>query len=266
MTSGAYQYPDGDDRVTSSFVQQNEPYEGYWGASDQRALTRVAARLAELLGDRSAIHALDAGCGDGRLLPWISTLAAEITATDPDSERLGRAKNVALPAGTGITFEAAAIGEISGAFELVVCSHVVQHVPTANVEPILRALHEATAPGGALLLSFSRSPVGAGRYTLDWIDGGRVRSEEVAQDRFDRALTADKDPAVLPVRHIDPDELRAVAESIGWSTELTWTYHVLDDLGVLDQHLDRDELVNQTPELRRALGRDIMIVFRKKGS
>jgi SAM-dependent methyltransferase len=262
-----YRYPDTGDRVTSSFIQQHEPYSGYWASSEERALRQVCAQLSATLGSRDRVRALDAGCGEGRLLPWIARFASKITAADPDAERLSAARKRAaeLPAGTVATFRQSSITDLSGGpFELVVCSHVIQHVPTTELVPILKRLHEVTADGAALVLSFSRAPIGQGGYSLDRIEHGEVRSHRVGRQQFDQALTAGNALETLPVRHVDPEELAAEAAGAGWTASWDWTYHVLDDLGAVDEHVDRDELINGSLPLRRHLGRDIVTLWHRE--
>ncbi|WP_370942768.1 class I SAM-dependent methyltransferase [Amycolatopsis sp. cg5] len=259
MITETYRYPDTGDRVTASFIARHEPYDGYWSASEDAALTRLDGHL-EALGDRENVRALDAGCGEGRLLPWLARFAATVTAADPDPDRLGVAKTAQLPEGTDVTFEVSPIGRVRGGpFDLIMCSHVIQHVPTAGLQPLLDGLRAVAAPGASLVLSFSRAPFGRGGYSIDRISPDGVRSEHVGQARFDEALASGE---ALPVRLVDPEQLTAMAAEAGWAPVWDWTYHVLDDLGVVDAHTDRDELVNASPALRRQLGRDMVTLWR----
>jgi len=67
------------------------------------------------------------------------------------------------------------------------------------------------------------------------------------------------------VRYVDPEWLTALAATIGWTAHWQWTYHVLDDFGMIDKYVDRDELVNATPALRAETGRDLLAVWRRTG-
>lgn len=264
MITETYRYPDRGDRVTTLFIEQHEPYPGYWESSERRALGQLGTRLAAGLDARGDVRALDAGCGEGRLLPWIAGFSAEITAVDPDVERLAVAQTVAVPENAEVTFRPSPITGLSGGpFDVVICSHVIQHVPTADLVPILENLYAVSAPGGWLALSFSRAPVGRGGFSLDRIEQGGVRPERVGRHAFDRALGCEHEPATLPVRHVDPQELAIEASNAGWQPVWDWTYHVLEDLGVVDEYVDRDELVNGSPPLRRDLGRDIVTLWRR---
>ncbi|WP_236725360.1 class I SAM-dependent methyltransferase [Amycolatopsis orientalis] len=259
----SYRYPDTGDHVTGTFIRRHEPYDGYWTASEDRALGKVAGQLTATLGARAGIKALDAGCGEGRLLPWVARFSADVTAADPDQERLAKARETVVE-DTRFSFTASPITELDGGpYDLVVCSHVIQHVPTSDVAPILRRLAGLTAPGGALVLAYSRSPIGQGAFSLDSVEGGEVRSRRIGREQFDKALREGEGPA-LPVRYLDPAEVAAEAAEAGWRTEWEWTYHVLDDLGPADEHVDRDELVNASGPLRRHLGRDLVTLLRRE--
>ena len=261
-----YRYPDPGDQVTSSFIARHEPFPGYWGTSEQRALELLGESLTEHLGPRERTRALDAGCGDGRLLNWIANYATDITAVDPDADRLANARRIALPPGTEAAFRQAPISGVDGTgYDLVVCSHIVQHLPTADTDAALRHLHDVAAPGALLVLTYSRSPVGRGGYVLEWHEDGEIRHQSVDRTRFDEALTAGARTGVLPVRLIDPEEFGKEVAAAGWVPCWEWTYHVLDDLGVLDSYLDRDDLVNAYPALRLNLGRDIVTLWRRDG-
>ncbi|AXB43792.1 class I SAM-dependent methyltransferase [Amycolatopsis albispora] len=266
MITGDYRYPDSGDRVTASFIGHHEPFPGYWVASERLALERLVEQLET--GPRERVRALDAGCGDGRLLPWLSELAATITAIDPDPSRLdaARGKSGELVPGTKITYTVADTSGVGGGpYDLLLANHVIQHVPTGAVGTILRDLAALAAPDGALVLCYSRSPVGRGAYSLDRLVGGRSTSEPIDRARFDQIVAGPGLPDTLPVRLLDPAEVRAEAAEAGWRLDWEWTYHVLDDLAGLDAHGDRDELVNESPLLAKEVGRDTVNLFRLAG-
>lgn len=257
-----YRYPDTGDRVTTSFIGSHEPFPGYWAVSEERALERLSAELTALLPPREDVRALDAGCGEGRLLGWLSGLAATITAVDPDPDRLDAAREV-RPPDTEVAFLAASIADVpDGPFDLVLCSHVIQHVPSNELAAILRRLHEATKPDAVLALSYSRAPAGQGGFSIERVDEGGFSSRRISRDEFDRALR-DEPGGALPVRLLDPAEVTAEAEAAGWQTAWEWTYHVLGDVGPAE--VDRDELVNASPTLRDRLGRDQVTLLRRTG-
>jgi SAM-dependent methyltransferase len=262
MATPNYRYPDTDDHITVSFIGSREPYPGYWEASEQRALVLAAEHLGTAFGPRTRTRALDVGCGSGRLLPWIAAFAADITASDPDPQRLALAEpQAAALAGTStVRLTTSPVSELDGPFDLVVCSHVIQHIPTADAPRLLARLAELTAPGGRLLISYSRAAVGRESFTVDAVEDGEVRSKPLSRKEFDDLVTAGTTTR-LPVHHRDPNVLAAQAQALGWREDWRWVHHVIDDLGVLDTHVDRDVLVNDWAPLRDTVGRDVMALW-----
>jgi SAM-dependent methyltransferase len=260
-----YRYPDVDDEVTVRFIGQSEPYKGYWDESEQRALDHASQLLASTLKGRDDVMAVDAGCGPGRLLPWMSTFAARITAVDPDKDRLAIAKasNRQLNDQSDITYSAGPLGTLREAsYDLIVCSHIIQHLVTDYVTSFLNQLHRLMSPDGLLVLSYSRAAVGDDRYSVDRLQDERVRSVPIDKEQFDR-IVRENESGSLPIHFIDPDHLVGLAKDLGFKELWRWSFHALDDFGDLDQYVHRDELVNNSPELSRALGRDAMVVWQR---
>lgn len=263
MTATRYTYPDEDDRITLRFIEQAEPYPGYWAESDERAMTRAAARLGPLLGARETVRALDLGCGKGRMLPWLSRLAGRITAADPDTGRLAEAARVTSGiAGAEIELVAADVHTLAGGpFDLVLCSHIIQHIPTAELVPLLTRLHERTAPGGFLMLTYTRSCFPGEWFSLERIDEHGVEERPVDRAEFDEV--ARDGGEFLPVHHRDRAQLAGIGRVLGWSEFWSWSFHVLGDRPGFAGHDDRDELVNRTPDLLRRFGRDVVVLWRR---
>jgi SAM-dependent methyltransferase len=260
-----YRYPDVDDEVTVRFIGQSEPYEGYWDESERRALTHASQLLASALKGRDDVMALDAGCGPGRLLPWISTFAARITAVDPDKDRLAIAKasNSQLDNQSDVTYSAGPLGTLKEAsYDLIVSSHIIQHLVTDDVTSFLKQLHRLMSPDGLLVLSYSRAAVGDDRYSVDRVQDEKVESRPIDKEQFNR-IVRESESGSLPIHFIDPNYLVRLAKDLGFKELWRWSFHALDDLGDLDQYVHRDELVNSSPELSRELGRDAMVIWQR---
>lgn len=259
-----YRYPDTGDRITNVFLQQEEPYPGYWETSERRALDLVAGRLDGVFGPRGETRGLDAGCGHGRLLPWIARFAGQVVGVDADPARLALARTFAETVDADVTMLDGAIEDLgNGPFDLVVCSHLIQHMVTTRVPRLLGRLHALTAPGGYLLISYRRAGEAGERFGVRTLENGQIVEEALDRGRFDELCARTADVEMLPVREVDPGQLAGMARGLGWTETWSWTYHVLDDLGVVDEYVHRDELVNATPSLRRALGQDMMALWRR---
>ncbi len=94
-------------------------------------------------------HALDLGCGDGRLSAMIE--AGEVTAADVSGVALDRARRrltdallVELTPGTRLPFA-------DGSFELVTCLEMIEHV--VDLQSLVSEIRRVLRPGGKLALT-----------------------------------------------------------------------------------------------------------------
>ena len=98
---------------------------------------------------------LDAGCGTGEITVRLAELfpRARIVGVDVLDEHLARARRRAAPYGARVRFENQSVFELGypdGAFDLVVCRHLLQAIP--QTERVLRELLRVARPGGTLHL------------------------------------------------------------------------------------------------------------------
>jgi SAM-dependent methyltransferase len=124
--------------------------EHHWWYRGMRAIT--AALLAERLSRRSQ-RLLDAGCGTGGFLRWALDLDAFAEASGVDLSPA--AIDLASRRVPEATLAVASLHRLpfpESAFDLVVASDVLQHVPEAEVHGSLRELSRVLRPGGALLV------------------------------------------------------------------------------------------------------------------
>lgn len=262
----SYRYPDIDDKLTAQFIKQSEPYANYWEESETRALKYVGDLLRSSLPTRSRVRALDVGCGAGRLLPWIATFATDITALDPDDSRFAVARKYSdqLNDRSKITYETRPLSKLaSHSYDLIVCNHIIQHIPTNDIKPMLQRLYELTAPGGILILSYSRATTKNDHYSIEHFEEDRVRSTPVDKVAFNTHVKANESGS-LPVHYFNPSHLSKLGAELRWKELLGWTFHILDDLGILDRYINRDELANSEPKLFQTLGRDIVTVWKRE--
>jgi ubiquinone/menaquinone biosynthesis C-methylase UbiE len=124
--------------------------------------TLEKAALKKALPDRKYERALDVGIGNGRLLPIYASHAKHITGMDISSEQLDQATNAARDLGinfdTKLCYEGSKIEIPDNAYDLIICSRVLQHVYDwrESVAEFARILK----PGGDLvLLTYNRASV-----------------------------------------------------------------------------------------------------------
>jgi ubiquinone/menaquinone biosynthesis C-methylase UbiE len=114
-------------------------------------IDRKFARILELVRAQLPCEAfLDAGCGDGR---YLAALANELPARRAGvdiSERILETARARVDA----DFRQASLEELpfeDGAFDLVLCSQVIEHVPDAD--RATKELARVLRPGGTLVIS-----------------------------------------------------------------------------------------------------------------
>lgn len=251
-----YRYPDDDDRIQNHLLEALGPrYAAYYRASERALLDRFRERFVGSGG-----RLLDAGTGTGRLLGTFDF--ARVLAVEPDPGRLDEARRTALERGLSkVEFVGAAIEEVEAdePFDAALCSHVVQHVATAQVPAILGRLHGLLRPGGRLLLTTCHSTAGQPVYdvTVQRPDG--PANYPVPRAEFDRVASRAQ-PGVLGAHFFTCQEIGEAVVAAGFRVLELRTFHV-DDLRFaslgLDALDDPDGFVNADPERQESLGVDL---------
>jgi ubiquinone/menaquinone biosynthesis C-methylase UbiE len=140
---------------------------------------------------------LDVGCGIGRLIEYIKPNARRIVGLEPDIERFKICSSRFLDC-QNIQILNSSIGEYNDAFpnqhfDLILLSMVLQHVPTATCNQILRDVHQLLAPNGVAIVATTHFFDERFIYTRD--------TTPRSSDEFDRyAQDTSNQPWDIPVR------------------------------------------------------------------
>lgn len=171
--------------------------EARWRESELAAMSGV---FTWLRAREPLERLLDAGCGSGRLLPLFGSHAREICAVDHDVERLDAARELGSRArlgnvqfvDTGIDQLDARIPRRHRSFDLVVCSHVLQHVPTTRVLELVVALASLVSCRGRLVLTTAYTSGVDDFVACDWSPNGEIREQLVCESEFNRRLLVER--------------------------------------------------------------------------
>lgn len=105
-------------------------------------------------------RALDFGCGTGRVLIPIATIADEVTGIDVSKSMLQEARDNCEQRGltnTNLILSDDSLSKLEGEFDFIHSFIVFQHIPTERGLKILRRLLDHLATGGIAALQFTYS-------------------------------------------------------------------------------------------------------------
>jgi SAM-dependent methyltransferase len=119
-------------------------------ARSARRFRRVYTMLSSI--PRTA-RVLDVGCGDGQFLHFLKTLGfTQLRGFDTSENQLEKCRKYATrDVENGDAFDW--LARHPAAFDLVVCNHLIEHIPDAQLLDFVGLLVGAVAPGGALLIT-----------------------------------------------------------------------------------------------------------------
>jgi 2-polyprenyl-3-methyl-5-hydroxy-6-metoxy-1,4-benzoquinol methylase len=115
-----------------------------------RKKLQALVREIERLGPRR-LRVLDVGCGNGSLVFPIAALGNDVVGTDVDRASLERCRELAPTSGVDLVWTQGGLEEISGSFDLIVCSEVLEHL--ADPDPLIRAMVAKLTPEGRLFIT-----------------------------------------------------------------------------------------------------------------
>jgi 2-polyprenyl-6-hydroxyphenyl methylase/3-demethylubiquinone-9 3-methyltransferase len=156
----------------------------------------------------AGLRALDVGCGGGLLCEPLARMGFAVTGLDAAPENVAVASAHAASMGLTIDYRAGSAEALAeampGAFDLITCLEVVEHV--ADLDSFLAALEALLAPGGLLIFSTpNRTPqsyavliVGAERVLRSIPEGAHDWEKFLTPDE----LTAAMAEAGLGVTHV----------------------------------------------------------------
>ena len=158
-----------------------EVVDAHWGG-DAATFTPLAGKTV-----------LDVGCGAGLLAEPLARLGAAVTGVDAAAENVAVARAHAAEAGLAIDYVAGGVEAVAGAFDLVACFEVIEHV--ADRDAFAHGIAARVAPGGLLVMSTpNRTPLS--RLALITVGEGTGRIPRGTHD-WSRFLTPEELTALL---------------------------------------------------------------------
>ncbi len=256
-----FKYPDENDVLTAALIE--EQFDGeYWGKSEDCVLMRAEEYLLKRYGEErlSTMTLLDLGCGMGRLIPRFARLFGRVVGLEPDADRCAGAEELirqqrisnAVAVNTDCT---AYLHDNPGArFDVVLCSHIFQHISHELFIQILRDLESCTGADADFIFTTTYIHREENEYSKEYFEDGRRQMRVIDYAEF---LNVMGKPGILPVCRFSRSWMEKLLAGFGYETELFAAYHFADA-----HDSERDEDRNKNPEeLRKA--RDAFYICRK---
>lgn len=152
------------------------------------------------------LRVLDAGCGDGINLVGLRQIAAgqqrrlRVTGVDYNPLRLARARSND-PAASVQRASLVDLPFVTGAFDVVLCSHVIEHIP--DLAPALAELCRVLRPGGLAIVGVPNEGCATARLRNHWIQPSIGRDTDHVNFFTDRTLTAALTGAGFSIRQVE---------------------------------------------------------------
>lgn len=259
-----YNYPDQNESITSALIANHEPYDGYWQESEQKLIQVMKKHIEEQPSKKQLF--LDAGCGHGRMLIEFNDLFYKGIGVDPDSARLQKAsRNIAIKnLSKKITFQNTTIEEteLNEKADIILCSHVLQHIGTAAVDDILQKFRVLISDQGLLFITTCHSTTTEDSYSKSRYQNGVFSEDWIDKEEFNSLVTNSK--SFLPAHFFTKLSLENLLEKAGFEIIDFQVYHILGDVNGLNDTKMRDSFVNENTDRQEKYGRDLFVVARPK--
>jgi len=166
---------------------------------------------------------LEIGCGKGRITRDLAEHAKRLTATDPDSSALEKARGLLAPAKVDFMLAPDGVPDLpSGSFDVVIYTLSLHHVPVAEMPDSLRKAANLLREDGVIVI----------------VEPGEGGSFTETKERFG-AGSGDERPA-------QKSAIRAMHALEGWTTGETILFRTLFQFDN-----DEDFLASMLPDYRQ---------------
>ncbi len=219
MMKQRYVYPDYNDEITIKMIDEKESINGigYWQKSEKRILDIMKKQIAKyIIKDNTWF--LDAGCGDGRLLPEFEKYFDNILLIDPDKHRLDSAKRLVnrLNLSKKVKCKTLSIESIESKqkFDVILCNHVIQHVHTDNVKKILEKFYKILKKEGLLFINTCNSTKKEDYFVKQFIKDSKTFEVIIRKEEFNSLVYNKK---ILPIHFFDKDNLINLLKNLNFN-------------------------------------------------
>ncbi len=258
-----YHYPDFNDILILQFLEEFEKNESYWGESEKRLNRLIIDHIRQKEGF-CFDHFLDAGSGRGRLLHVFKKYFNTLTAIEPDIDRFADTVKEVTSLGIDNKSELFNVSaedfKSDKRFGLILCSHVIQHIHTDTVMPLMVNLRTHLENHGIIALTTCHSTNEGDYYRNNYLRDGVPVREEIGRETFNASVNGN---GMLPVHYFEPGRLMEELKCNGLHTVTFKVFHVAREDRDKLHHTDVDSYVNADPSLQKRYGVDMFLLLEK---
>lgn len=257
MAQKEYIYPDVDDTNTLIFIENNEPYKGYWEKSENEVLNQFRS----LSKKKNHKKILDIGTGNGRLIPYYQNFFSDITVIDPDIKRLNVAKGV-LKNHKNVKFIQSTLLNSNlkdEKYDIILCAHVLQIIRTPYIKQFVAKMYKHLKPEGRLVILCTHAKGNKDYYKKNYIAYSDIKSKFISQKEFN-SLRINREN-VLATHHYSIKILKNLFSQFRILD--VKIFHILHRKNWVDKLFFRDHYYNMHP-LKKHYGEDVYFLLKRK--
>ena len=261
--SKTYTYPDPNDKITATLIGQFQINDDYWARSEQAVFRNIHHTISQI--NLTNYSLLDVGCGEGRLFVDFVNGASKIVGLEPDAERFAVAQKYVNDHNLNdkILLLNASLenSHLHDEFDIVLSSHIIQHIPTWSLRSHIEQLCSHTRDNGLLIINTNISHKDKDYYVKDTLEGEQFAETEIEESEFNQL--AHEGAGSLPIHMFDGQRLKEMVEAFGFQLLSKRLFHVDKDIQKkYGEHADT--MVNDDPALAAQHGRDVCFIFQKQ--
>jgi SAM-dependent methyltransferase len=208
----AYRYPDHGDRLTQQMILALSDAHN-WDVEERAILELLREEVERLDSPRSL---LDVGAGTGRLTWHFRDLVTTADLLEPDEDRASTARSLSRKLAPLLHIGVYTVERElpDREYDLVLLSHVVQHVAPSEADRLLRSCASRCRPGGIFYVATVLAADDTPEYRVSICNRDESFHEETVD--VDRFLEELRHPSRyrLPVRAFGPSELETSLRSL----------------------------------------------------
>lgn len=183
MTNKEYSYPDSDDKIVNVLIKDKESNKSkkYWEEDEKSVLCLMEKYIKNLKSEKLSL--LDAGSGGGRLSVYFESLFKHVNLVEPDKKRLEKSKGLNI---NKFNYNNCKIESINfdNEFDVILCSHVIQHVNTFNLLTIFKKFRKAIRKNGFLFITTCYSDKPKDYFKKMYLEDSKLLEYRINKGKF----------------------------------------------------------------------------------